>query len=120
MSQPSDIGPPPSDPESLPTLSPEIVSDDEALAEQVDELVRRDPVARQQLGEVSSYQEMLRGAVDADVWKLVLIIDDLTTARLADSIVLAARWGFLEGQKHPLTPSAPSPSDPDDPQRGAS
>jgi len=92
----------------VPTLSPEIVVDEEALAEAVDELVRRDPVAREQLAEVSGYQEMLRGAVDAHAWRLVLHVDELTTARFADALLVVARWAFNEGVRS------------GDPPRGAS
>lgn len=97
MSQPPPDEPPPSEPEPPPTLDPVIVASDDDLCEAVDEFVRQDPTARQQLSDVADHQEMLRGAVDADVWRLVLYIDELTTARFADAIVLVARWAFNEG-----------------------
>jgi len=99
MSRPPLSPAPPSDPESRPMLSPEVVADEEALAEVVDELVRRDPVAREQLAEITAYQDMLRGAVDANTWRLVLHIDEMTTARFADAIVVIARWAFNEGAR---------------------
>jgi hypothetical protein len=42
---------------------------------------------------------MLRGAVDANTWRLVLHIDEMTTARFADAIVVIARWAFNEGAR---------------------
>jgi dephospho-CoA kinase len=106
VSIPPDL--PASDPEPVPTLTAEIVADDETLAEAVDEVVRRDPVAREQLAEITTYQEMLQAAVDADTWRLVLHIEELTTARFADALLIVAVWAFTEGVRNA------------DPPRGAS
>ncbi len=57
---PAPPSPPPlSDPEP-PALTPEIVEDEEALGEAVDEFVRRDPEARARLHEIADLQEALR------------------------------------------------------------
>jgi hypothetical protein len=90
----------------LPTLTPDVVADEEALAEAVDEVVRRDPVARGELAEITNYQDALRGAVDDATWRLVLRVDELTTARFADVLLVVARWAFNEGVRS------------DDPPRG--
>ncbi len=84
-------------PEPLPQLPPEVVADDQAIGEAVDEVLRRDPVAREQLAEIISYQDALRASVDPDVWQLVLHVEELSTARLADALLTVARWAFNEG-----------------------
>jgi hypothetical protein len=99
MSHP--FGPPPSDPE-MPVLTPDVAADDEALAEAVDAFINNDSVARAQLVEIADFQEALRGAVHADVWGIVLRLDELTTARWADLAVAIARWAFDAGRLFPL------------------
>jgi hypothetical protein len=102
--------PPPSEPEP-PTLDPEIVDDDESLAETVDEFVRRDPLARERLHSIADQQELLRQCVDADVWRLVLAVDDAVVERWSDVVVAVARWAFTQGQKHPAPPPEATPDD---------
>jgi hypothetical protein len=100
--------PPPSDPEP-PALTPETVEDEEALAEAVDQFVRRDVEARERLSDTNVYVEALRSAVEPDVWTTALRIDELTTARWTDLAVGVARWAFTEGQRSPCEPEAPHP-----------
>jgi hypothetical protein len=100
--------PPPSyplDQEAAPQLTPEVVADDDDLALRVDEFVRRSPEARAGQWEVALLQHELRETIDTDACRLVLRIDELVTARLADVTVLVARWSFLAGQRHPLPPT---------------
>jgi hypothetical protein len=111
---------PPSEPEPPPTLSPEVVADDEALAESVDAAIHRNVEARARLHEIADLQEYLRQGVDADVWKLVLNIDEMIVERWADVAVNVARWAFLEGQRHLAPPSEATPAESGDPRRGAS
>ena len=85
--------PPPSDPEP-PSLTPEVVDDDEALAEAVDAFIAADPEARERLREIADLQECIRQTVDADTWRLFLQVEDGMSARLADLAVNIARWAF--------------------------
>ncbi|HEX7601287.1 MAG TPA: hypothetical protein VF316_06760, partial [Polyangiaceae bacterium] len=63
------------DPEALPVLTPEIVEDDQALAEQVDEIARRDAEARRWQLEAMIYEDALKAILDADTWKIFLRLD---------------------------------------------
>ncbi len=83
-------------------LDPGVVDDDVELAEQVDEVTRRDPVAQRRLHEVNVLTEVLRRAVEADTWKLVLDIESRSNERWADLLVTVARWAFEQGQRWPL------------------
>lgn len=111
--------PPPSEPEAPPVLDPIVISDDEALGEAVDEFVRREPEARARLQELVNLQEAIRQSVEPDIWQLILRLDETVTERWADLAVAIARWAFLEGQKHPTTPSEATPCDSASPPRGA-
>jgi hypothetical protein len=109
---------PPSEPE-ISMLTPEIVEDDEAIAEVVDAFIAKDGVARARLGDVSFHQDALRLVVEPDVWQLALRLDEAVTGRWADLAVGIARWAFEEGRKHPIPHSVPTPAVPYAPPRGA-
>ena len=103
MSNPPSPPPPPSDPE-LPALDPEIVADDEALGEAVDRFIANEPVGKARLDFVADHQELLRQAVDSEMWRLILGIDEMVVERWADLAVEVARWAFKEGRCFPLPP----------------
>jgi hypothetical protein len=106
MSQPPISPPPPRSGDELPTLDPEVVDDDDALAVAVDAFIHQDPIAGGRQAEMVLFQEVVRRAVDADVWRTVLRVDELTTARVADLVVEIARWAFNAGRAFPLPPSS--------------
>ena len=93
--------PPPSDPEA-PALDPVIVADDEALGEAVDRFIANEPVANARLHFVADHQELLRQAVDSEMWRLILMIDEAVVERWADLAVALARWSFETGRCFPL------------------
>ncbi|MBM4359871.1 MAG: hypothetical protein FJ096_17345 [Deltaproteobacteria bacterium] len=83
-------------------LTPEVVEDEEELGLLVDELVRRDPVAQRRLKEINSQSELLRGAVEHEVWQLVLEIEARANERWSDLLVTLARFAqrFLDALPH--------------------
>jgi hypothetical protein len=95
------IIPAPSDPEPPPTLTPEVVEDDVALAGIVDSFIGQDPAAKQWLEWIVVEQEALRQACEPDIWQLILHGDELCLARWADLTVALARWAFEQGRRHP-------------------
>jgi hypothetical protein len=96
--------PPPSDSEP-PALTPDVVMDDEALAEAVDAFIHQEPVANQRWHVIADHQELLRQALDSEIWKLALRIDEMVVERWADIAVGVARWAFDAGRRFPLAPS---------------
>ena len=86
----------------VPTLDPGIVEDDQALAESVDEFILQHGEGQERLSAVAYEQELLRQCVDADLWRLVLEIDQMIVERWADLSVNLARWAFNGGRHHPL------------------
>ena len=90
------------EPVELPTLSPELVEDEEALAEVVDVMVRLDPKARRRAAEINEHMAWLRCAVDPATWTLALEIDARATERWSELVVVIARWAFEHGRRHPM------------------
>jgi hypothetical protein len=99
-----------SDPDPLRSLDPEIVGDDESLSEAVDAFIHQETVANQRGHVIADHQELLRQTVDAEMWKLVLLIDEMIVERWADVAVEIARWSFGAGRRFPLAPSGEGPS----------
>lgn len=95
---------PPSDPEQPPTLTPDVVADDELLGEVVDEFVRRNRVARERLSAITDMQEGLRQSVDGETWRLALYVDEMVTERWAELAVEIAKWAFNEGVRSAAQP----------------
>jgi hypothetical protein len=94
--------PKPEDDESLLTLDPDVVGDDDELALRVDALLHADLVARARQAHVAMLQEVLREGIDEDSWKLVARIDEQILERWADAVVSLARFAFTEGRRFPL------------------
>lgn len=86
---------------TLPILSEAIVQDDEDLAAAVDEVVRGDADAAAIAEEIASVREDLRQELVPEAWRTFLRIDELSSAKLSDLLVVIARWAFTEGQQHP-------------------
>ena len=87
-----------------PKLTPAIVEDDDDLAEVVDAFVHADAEDRAHLQEIIYSQELLRQGADPDIWESFLQLDERIGARVADLIVVIARWAFEEGRRCPLLP----------------
>jgi len=90
--------PPPSDSDP-PTLTAEIVADDELLGEAVEKFLRCNETASERAHHIADHQEMLRQSVDAETWKLALQLDEMIVERWADVAVEIARWAFNEGAR---------------------
>ena len=85
---------------SAPTLTPEIVADDGQLAAAVDELLRTDPdLAKLQAGVIAA-QARLRAVLDDAEWAAYLGVDEAVGERLAEAVIVIARWAFDEGIRH--------------------
>jgi hypothetical protein len=102
MSQPPQGYPKPDDEEPVLTLDPEVVQDDDELAQVVDQLIRRDYASRVRLWEINFHHGCLRDAVDPATWRLILKVEELSTARLSDLVVEVARFAFSEGRRFSL------------------
>ncbi len=107
----------PPDAEPLPRLTPEIVQDDDELAEAVDLFVFLDPEARARLGIITLHQDALRVA-DPESWPLYLRTDELMTERWADLVVLISAWAFKEGRRFPIATPETSNVSPDEQSGG--
>jgi len=105
--------------EPLPTLTPEVVADDDDLGVAVDEFVRLNREARVRQWEIAMLQECLRDAVDAGAWRLVLVMEETMNARFADVVVEIARWSFAEGRRFPVASVSPDEQISDPQQGGA-
>ena len=82
-----------------PTLTPEIVADDGQLAAAVDELLRTDPGLAKLQAKVVQAQARLRAVLDDEGWAAYLGVDDAVGERLAEAVIVIARWAFYEGVK---------------------
>ena len=104
----------PADEEPVPVLDPELVADDDDLALAVDAFIQASPEARARQGEIALLHDELRQAVDIEAWRIVMRLDELTNARLADITVEIARFAFSEGRRHPVPATDPSNVSSDD------
>lgn len=88
----------------LPDLDPEVVADDELLADAADRVaLDHDRRAQEELGLHAAW---LREALPPDLVQLFLRHGELANARSAALIVLIARWGFEQGRRFPLKAEA--------------
>jgi hypothetical protein len=92
--------------EDVPALTPEIVEDDEALAEWVDNAIRLDPVAKARAREIADRCEWLRDACEPDIWKLYREVDARVTERWTSVTSALVRYAFEAGMRHPREPGA--------------
>ena len=83
-----------------PRLNPAIVVDDRQFAVLIDEFIQSDPTDRAHRDTVVVLQAHLREHVAADVWPVVLKLDETVIARLADLSLAVARWAYLEGLRY--------------------
>lgn len=100
--------PRPTEDEPVPSLDPETVEDDDELALAVDALVHRNYQGRVRQWEVAQLYEVVRQGVDAETWRFVLRIEELTNARWADLSVELVREAWRAGQKFALPKSETS------------
>jgi len=80
-----------------PKLDATTVADDQKLAAVVDHVINAEPDLRAQQARVVELQHGLRGLVDDEAWRAYLALDEATTARFADALVVVARWAFEAG-----------------------
>jgi hypothetical protein len=97
--------PPDSDPHPPPTLTPEVVEDDVALGEWVDDIVLADMDAQSRMHEIARLAEAMRAILDEDKWRLFMTYDERANARFAELLLTVCRWAFSEGRWHPMEPT---------------
>jgi len=95
--------------EELPTLSPDLIADEEALEAWVDDAIRLDPLAEARWIEIAEWTGWLRDGCEPDLWKLVLEIDARVRERWLDLGLVFVRLGFESGRRHPLVAEEGSP-----------
>jgi hypothetical protein len=76
-----------------------VLGDDEALGTALGELLRRNPRVRRAQGEVVRRQAELQRFVSDRAWKLYLVVEEMSVARLSDALDLVARWAFAAGRR---------------------
>jgi hypothetical protein len=84
-------------PSRPPTLTAEIVQDEEQLSDAIDDFIKTSPVMQAHARRVRKRQDALRRAVDDDHWAVVIALDDAHVDRVAELTVLLARWAFGAG-----------------------
>ena len=67
----------------------------------IEAYVLQDGDGQERLANIVYEQEWLRRAIDADLWRFVLKVDELTTERWTALLLNVTRWAFAAGQKHP-------------------
>lgn len=80
-----------------PKLDGTTAADEQKLAAVVDHVIHSEPVLRAQQVRVVELQNRLRGLVDDEAWRAYLALDEATTARFADALLVVARWAFEAG-----------------------
>lgn len=83
-----------------PRLTPEIVADDDAVTEALDDLLLRDPEYRRLTRRIVRRQRELRGLVSEQAWSAYILLEDVTNERLDHAIRLVTRWAFRAGQRN--------------------
>lgn len=94
---------------SLPTLSVDVVEDDEQLSVLVDAVIFADPAARDRAEQIVMHQGWLRSIVDADVWRLYAEVESRQDERWSELTLTLTRWAFGEGRRHPHTKNGGAP-----------
>jgi hypothetical protein len=82
---------------NYPPLSPELVEDPAALTLAIDAILRVDRHLRTHAALIADWQRDLRALVSEEAWTTYLCLDEQTTARLADALLILARYAFREG-----------------------
>ena len=80
-----------------PKLDATTADEDQKLAVVVDHFIHTEPSLRAQQARVVELQHRLWGLVDDEGWRAYLALDEATTARFADALVVVARWAFEAG-----------------------
>ena len=80
-----------------PKLDGNTAADEQKLAAVVDHVTHSDHALRAQQVPVAALQNRLRGLVDDEAWRAYLALDEATTARFADALLVVARWAFEAG-----------------------
>jgi hypothetical protein len=91
-------------PKVTPSLSPEILVDDAAVAVRIDDLLRADARYRHHTRAIRHAQDALRGVLSDREWQVYLDLEGVVNARFAYALSLLVRWAFEQGQRHPATP----------------
>ena len=81
-------------------LTPEIVAGDTLLAAAVDELLLTDPELAALQAKVIEAQVRLRAVLVDEAWEAYLGVDEAVGERLAEAVLVIARWAFTEGVKN--------------------
>lgn len=89
---------------TTPRLTPEILGDDAAVAERIDQLIRPDPRHCRHVKTILNAQRALRGVLSDREWGVHLDLELLVKARFAYSLLVVVRWAFEQGREHPACP----------------
>ena len=81
-----------------PQLSPEVVAEDQALANAIDALLARDRQMRVHRIEILRLQQELRAVASPETWQAYLLVEGASNARLERALRKVARWAFSEGR----------------------
>ena len=81
------------------TVTGVIVADPQQLASIIDELVHRHPGLDRQHQQIIAAQLRLHARVDRPTWEIYLSVEELTNARLAEALLVVARWAFEQGRR---------------------
>jgi hypothetical protein len=82
-----------------PTLTSDIVADEDKLSEAIERLLLADRRQRLYRSEITRRQAELRALVDDGAWAAYLEVEQAVNARLADALVKVARWAFAQGRR---------------------
>ena len=82
----------------LPTLTPEIVADDEQLAEVTDEVMLQNVTLCRMSQAIIAAQGRLQDVL-GDQWPAYLAVEELINGRMERLCAVLARWAFEEGRR---------------------
>lgn len=83
---------------TAPKLDSRILKNSESLSRVLGELVERDLRQKRHRRRILRLQKRLHGLVTAEAWRVYLLLEEASAARLGEAIDLVTLWAFTQGR----------------------
>jgi hypothetical protein len=83
----------------VPQLTAEVVANDELLGAAVDRVLLQDPQLRALSRLILQAQKALQARLSPEQWACYLSVEEATNERLAEALLIVARWAFRAGRR---------------------
>jgi len=84
----------------MPCLTPEIISDDDALALAIQDMILGSRAMRKMSKRVRCAQDRLRRVVGRKAWARYMVLEEIVNDRASREVELLVRWAYEAGRRH--------------------